>query len=190
MNITKALDEHMAVMQELYPLVPKIRELANQMVAAVKKGGKIFWMGNGGSAADAQHLAAELIGRFCRERPAIASIALSTDTSILTSIANDYEYARVFARQLEALCLPNDVVVGISTSGNSPNVLAGIEVARSKGAMTVGFAGQTGGLLAAQVDCSIQIPSTNTARIQEAHILIGHILCDCIERQLAGEVCE
>jgi D-sedoheptulose 7-phosphate isomerase len=187
MNITQALDENIKVMQQLYPLVPQIRTLADQMVAAIQKGGKIFWMGNGGSASDAQHLAAELIGRFSRERPAIASIALNTDTSILTSVSNDYGYERIFARQLEALCAPNDVVVGLSTSGNSPNVLAGIEIARSKGAMTVGFAGQTGGLLAAQVDCSIQIPSTNTARIQEAHILIGHILCDCIERKLSGE---
>jgi D-sedoheptulose 7-phosphate isomerase len=185
MEIIKAFNEHLAVAQQLHILEPQIRELADHMISSVKKGGKILWMGNGGSAADAQHLAAELVGRFHLERPAIASIALTTDTSILTSVANDYDFSRVFVRQLEALCLPNDVVVGISTSGNSPNVLAGIEVARHKGAFTVGFSGQSGGLLAAQVDCSIQIPSMTTARIQEAHILIGHILCECIERGLA-----
>jgi D-sedoheptulose 7-phosphate isomerase len=185
MNIEQAITEHMTVIKQLEHMAPKIRELAAYMVTALKKGGKIFWMGNGGSAADAQHLAAELIGRFCRERPAIPSIALSTDTSILTSVANDYDYSRIFARQLEALCLTNDVVVGISTSGNSPNILAGIETAREKGAMTVGFLGHTGGLLATKVEHSILIPSDNTARIQEAHILIGHILCDCIERALA-----
>lgn len=183
--ITAAFDEHITVIQQLRSLEPKIRELATQMISVLKNGGKILWMGNGGSAADAQHLAAELVGRFYRERRALASIALTTDTSILTSVANDYDYSRIFARQLEALCLPNDIVVGISTSGNSPNVLAGIEVARTLGAFTVGFSGKAGGELASQVDCSIQVPSTTTARIQEGHSLVGHILCECIDQELS-----
>jgi D-sedoheptulose 7-phosphate isomerase len=151
------------------------------MTSAVLDGGKIFWMGNGGSAADSQHLAAELVARFARERRALASIALTADSSILTAVANDYSFDRVFGRQLEALCHSNDVVVGISTSGNSENVVFGVRTAKRLGAFTVALTGSGGGRLAREADASLVVSSSVTARIQEAHILIGHILCDWIE---------
>jgi D-sedoheptulose 7-phosphate isomerase len=144
-------------------------------------------MGNGGSAADAQHLAAELVVRFTRERRAFASIALTTDTSILTAAANDYSFTMIFSRQLEALCGPGDSVVAISTSGNSPNVIAGLRKAREIGAYTVAFTGNGGGDMKNLAHAVLDINSTTTARIQEAHILIGHILCDWLEAALAGE---
>ena len=155
------------------------------MTTAVRNNGTIFWMGNGGSAADAQHMAAELIGRFKRERRALPSIALTTDTSILTSLANDYDYSIIFARQLAALCKPGDVVVGLSASGNSENVIKGLETAKAKQAVTVALTGGQGGKMIHYADYSLIVPSNETARIQEAHILIGHILCDGIEQCLA-----
>ncbi len=165
----------------LEPMALQIEQIARRMSAALNSGGKIFWMGNGGSAADSQHLAAELVGRFSRERSALSSIALTTDTSILTAIANDYGFDTVFARQVEALCTAADVVVGISTSGNSENIMRGIKRAREVGAYTVGLSGGKGGRLKAAADTCLIIPSTTTARIQEGHILVGHILCDWIE---------
>jgi D-sedoheptulose 7-phosphate isomerase len=138
-------------------------------------------MGNGGSAADSQHLAAELVGRFARERRGLASMALTTDTSILTALANDYCFDHVFSRQIEALCFPQDMVVAISTSGNSKNVLLGVSAAKKIGACTVGLSGESG-KLAEMVDMCISVPTHTTARIQEAHILVGHILCDSVER--------
>ncbi len=182
MDIARSLQEHIDVMQQLHRLIPSIQQLAERMVTSLKNGATIFWMGNGGSASDAQHLAAELVGRFSRNRQALSSIALNTDTSILTSVANDFGYEQIFARQLEALCRTGDIVVGLSTSGNSPNVLAGIEVARQKNAITVGFTGQNGEKLASKVDYPVIIPSIDTARIQEAHAFIGHMLCEWIEK--------
>ncbi|HEV2213994.1 MAG TPA: D-sedoheptulose 7-phosphate isomerase, partial [Terracidiphilus sp.] len=152
-----------------------------EMTRAVLAGKKVLWCGNGGSAADSQHLAAELMGRFRRERRGLASVALTTDTSILTAIGNDYGYDRVFARQVEALCNPGDVLVGISTSGNSRNVCAAVETAKSIGAYTVAFTGESGGKLASLADIILRMPSSDTARIQEGHILCGHMLCDWIE---------
>lgn len=181
-DIAHSIEDHIAVMRQLPELIPTIQQLAARMIDALQKGSKILWMGNGGSASDAQHLAAELVGRFSRNRQALPSIALTTDTSILTSVANDFGYDNIFARQLEALCLPGDIVVGLSTSGNSPNVLAGLEVARRKQAVTVGFTGQMGEKLASQVDYAIVVPSKDTARIQEAHAFIGHILCEWIDK--------
>jgi D-sedoheptulose 7-phosphate isomerase len=180
-NFQANLQEHFNTMQMLEPMFPQLEQIAKRMCDALAQGGKIFWMGNGGSAADSQHLAAELIGRFKKERPAIPSIALSTDTSILTCLSNDYDFSIVFSRQLEALCQPQDVVVGLSTSGNSANILKGVAAAKNIGAYTIGLSGNSGGQLATAADVCITIPSTNTARIQEAHIFIGHSLCEWIE---------
>lgn len=151
------------------------------MVDVLKNGGTIYWCGNGGSAADSQHLAAELVGRFKADRRALRSVALSTDSSVLTCVANDYSFDSIFSRQLEALGRSGDLLVGISTSGNSSNVLRAFECANELGLHTVGLLGKEGGKAQALVDHSIVIPSRTTARIQEAHILIGHCLCDLIE---------
>ena len=156
------------------------------MVEALQNGGKICFMGNGGSAADSQHLAAELVGRFQMERGGMASIAFTTDTSILTAVANDYGYDEIFARQVEALCSPNDVVVGLSTSGNSNNVLKGIHKAKEMGIFTVGLAGKDGGQLKEEADLAFVVPSPKAARVQEAHIFIGHSLCEVIELELGS----
>lgn len=179
------LAEHHETMRAIESQAEVFGQIAEKMIEAMRAGGKICFMGNGGSAADSQHLAAELVGRFQKDRPGWASIAFTTDTSILTAVANDYGYNAVFARQVEGLCGPDDIVVGISTSGNSPNVLAGIEKAREMGVFTVGLAGKDGGKLAASADLSIVVPSPKAARVQEAHIFIGHTLCEAIEDALA-----
>ncbi len=147
-------------------------------------GGKLLFFGNGGSAADAQHLAAEFVGRFVVERGGLAAIALTTDSSILTAVANDYGFERVFARQIEALGRPGDVAIGISTSGNSANVLAAMKQAANQDLKTIGLSGKDGGLLARASDVSITVPAANTARIQECHIAIGHIWCELVEFDL------
>jgi D-sedoheptulose 7-phosphate isomerase len=159
-----------------------LEAIALAMTATLRAGGKILWCGNGGSAGDSQHLAAEIVGRFCRERRGLASVALTTDTSILTSVANDYGFEAVFSRQIEALGNPGDLLVGISTSGNSGNVIAALQAARSQGLVTVGFTGAGGGKVAALAEHLFAVASRDTARVQEAHILAGHILCDWIER--------
>jgi D-sedoheptulose 7-phosphate isomerase len=155
--------------------------IARAMTAAVRAGGKILWCGNGGSAADSQHLAAEIVGRFRRERRGLASVALTTDTSILTSVANDYGFGAVFSRQVEALGASGDLLVGLSISGNSPNVIAALEAACAQGLVTVAFTGAGGGRLAPLADHLFSVVSRDAARIQEAHILAGHMLCDWIE---------
>lgn len=180
-DVVRVIDEHLNTVRELKNLAPIIMQAATKMIAALRNGGKVLWMGNGGSAADSQHLAAELVGRFARERQGLASMALTTDTSILTAVANDYCFDHVFSRQIEALCFPQDLVVAISTSGNSKNVLLGVEAAKKIGAYTVGLSGERG-KLAEMVDLSINVPTDNTARIQETHILVGHILCGSVER--------
>ncbi|HTR25340.1 MAG TPA: D-sedoheptulose 7-phosphate isomerase [Terriglobales bacterium] len=156
---------------------------AAAMSQAIRQGNKILFFGNGGSAADAQHLAAELVGRYLRERPALPAIALTTNTSVLTAIANDYAYEQVFARQIEALGNRGDVAIGITTSGNSSNVLRAMETASTKGLVTIGLTGATGGKLRALVTHCLCVPSTDTPRIQECHILTGHILCEIVESQ-------
>lgn len=161
-----------------------IEAAAFLFVETVLGGGKILLMGNGGSAADAQHIAAELVGRFEKERRGLAAVALTTDSSILTAVANDYSYEELFARQIEALGRPGDLVVGLSTSGNSPNVLRGIRAARALGLKTVGLAGRDGGWLAREVDAAIVVPSNSTARIQEVHITVAHILCAAVDALL------
>ena len=159
----------------------KIVEAALLISDCLAAGGKLLLFGNGGSAADAQHLAAEFVGRFVVERPGLAAIALTTDSSILTAVANDYGFERVFARQIEALARPGDVAIGISTSGNSANVLAAMKQAANQNLKTVGLSGKDGGLLARASDIAVTVPAANTARIQECHIAIGHIWCELVE---------
>lgn len=163
----------------------QIAAAAESMMQSVAKGGKILIFGNGGSAADSQHMAAELIGRFQRERRAVAALALTTDTSSLTALSNDYGFDKVFVRQIEALGKPGDVALAISTSGNSANVLKAVEYARTKGMVTVGLTGGTGGRLASLVDIAICVPSSTTARVQEAHECIIHCLCELLEEKLS-----
>ena len=156
------------------------------MVSAVRNGGKVLLFGNGGSAADAQHMAAELVGRLERERPAIAAIALSTDTSILTAVANDFGFDRVFARQIDALGRPGDVAFAISTSGDSKNVLAGVAAARERGLAVIALTGRDGGHLGRGADVHVNVPVADTARAQEVHRTLLHILCELVETGLAG----
>lgn len=164
---------------------PAIAKAAGFLIAAVRSGGRIFLCGNGGSAADAQHLAAELIGRFNRERAPIAALALTTDSSALTAIANDYAFEEVFARQLRGLGHKGDVLIAISTSGKSPNVLKAAEVAREKGLVVIALTGTRMNPLASLAHLAIQVPASDTARIQEMHIAVGHVLCSLIEDSLA-----
>jgi len=171
-------------------LVDALVRVAETLVAAYRRDGKVLLFGNGGSAADAQHIAAELEGRYLHDRPALHALALHTNTSALTAIANDYGYARVFARQVEAAVRPGDVVIGISTSGNSENILEGVRAARAQGAVTVALTGAGGGRLKNLVDHCLAVPSAETPRIQEAHILIGHILCELVEQELFPRAAE
>lgn len=178
-------EEHLTVAREAFvSLQASVPAVVQAMAASIRRGGKILLFGNGGSAADAQHLATELTIRFTADRAPIAAIALTTDTSALTAAGNDFGFDQLFARQVDALAGPHDVVIGISTSGNSANVLLGLERARAKGAVIVGLTGAGGGRMAALCDHLIAVPSRTTARIQEMHITIGHILCGGLERDL------
>ncbi len=181
LDILAIFKEHQKVIELLEPIIPEIQKTAEKIIESLKNKGTIFWMGNGGSAAEAQHMAAELIGRFRKERRALASIALTTDTSILTCLSNDYNFDIIFSRQLEALCKPQDVVIGLSTSGNSENILRGIQTAKEIGAYTIGFTGEQGGKLKNLADHCFTMPSDNTPRIQEAHQLICHTICEYVE---------
>ena len=178
------LTEHMALCQQLGTLDTSVSQAIQACVQSLQKGGKLMLCGNGGSAADSQHLAAEFTGRFSKDRPPIAAVALSTDTSALTCIGNDYSFNDIFARQVQALGKAGDCLIAISTSGNSGNVLAAVAAAKSLGISTIGLLGRNGGKLKAQCDISIVVPSQVTARIQEAHILIGHSLCGAVELKL------
>lgn len=164
----------------------RIALVAGLMVTAFREGRKVLLFGNGGSATDAAHIAAEFVGRYKRERTPLPAIALATDIAAITCIANDYGYDELFARQVRAHGQKGDIAVGISTSGNSPNVLKGIEAARECGMITVAWTGGTGGKLAGLVDHSFVVPSTVTARIQESHITLGHVLCELVEETLLG----
>jgi D-sedoheptulose 7-phosphate isomerase len=164
-------------------LIGRIAQFAERAAAALQAGGKLIFFGNGGSAADAQHLAAELVVRLRDDRPGLAALALTTNTSILTAASNDYGFDHVFSRQIESLASSKDVVVVLSTSGNSPNILKGAEAARARGAYVVGWTGETGGKLATKVDLLLNVPSSDPQRIQECHITIGHIVCALIEKK-------
>ncbi len=165
-------------------LLARIAEFAERSAAALRHGGKIVFFGNGGSAADAQHLAGELLVRLQRERAALPALALTTNASVLTAAGNDYGFEQIFARQIESLVSPGDVLVAISTSGASANVVRGVAAGRKRGAYLVGMTGETGGTLADQVDLLVNVPSLDPQRIQESHITIGHIVCSLIEQIL------
>jgi len=162
----------------------RIAEVAENIAHGFRTGKKVLFFGNGGSAADAQHLAAEFVGRFGPDRSPLAAISLSTDTSILTALGNDYGYENVFSRQIQALGHAGDIAVAISTSGNSQNVIAAADAARSGGLYTIGFTGDTGGELKNRVEVVFCVPSRRTPRIQETHLLLGHILCELVDREL------
>ena len=164
--------------------LPSLLEVITLVSKAFEAGNKVLFFGNGGSAADAQHLAAEFVNRYIINRPPLPAIALTTDASILTSVSNDLAFDEIFAQQIRALGKEGDVAVGISTSGNSPNVIKAIEVAKKIGIKTVALTGNDGGTLAKMADLSLVVPSNSTPRIQETHILIGHILCEMVEHQL------
>ncbi|MBK1973999.1 D-sedoheptulose 7-phosphate isomerase [Campylobacter sp. TTU-622] len=168
-------------------LLNLIKKVALEIIKAYKNGNKTLLAGNGGSAADAQHIAGELVSRFYFDRPGLASIALTTDTSILTAIGNDYGYEKVFSRQLEAQGLKGDIFIGISTSGNSVNILKALEICKEKGIISVGLTGKSGGKMNDLCDYCIKVPSNCTPRIQESHILIAHILCAIVEEELFGK---
>ncbi len=185
-DVLASLRQHQQVIAELEALAPQIQQFAERLHRAVNAGGTVYWFGNGGSAADAQHLSAELMGRYVSERRGLRSFALTTDSSLMTAIANDYHFDRVYARQVETVARPGDVVVAISTSGNSRNVLAGADAARAAGASVIGLTGASGGALRARCDLCLCAPSTVTARIQECHGLIGHIVCELLDGWIDG----
>jgi D-sedoheptulose 7-phosphate isomerase len=181
-HITREIQESIAVKTELgRTTVAQIADAAVAIVACLRGGGKLIVFGNGGSASDAQHMAAELVGRYAVKRQALAAIALTTNSSSLTAIANDFGFEAIFARQLEALAKPEDVILAISTSGNSSNVLRGLEAAKALGLKKIGLTGNDGGKLRNLVDICLAVPSSSTPRIQEAHALIIHILCGIVE---------
>lgn len=168
--------------------LPRFLEAIKLVSQAFERGNKLLLLGNGGSAADAQHIAAEFVNRFIIDRPPLPAIALTTDTSILTSVANDSAFQEIFARQIKALGKEGDVVLGLSTSGNSPNVIRALEVAKEMGIKTVALTGNDGGMLARLADIPLVVSSSSTPRIQETHILVGHILCEMVEHQLFFKV--
>ena len=183
----RQIEEHRAVVDAVEILLPVLETIAERTCAAFASGGRLYSFGNGGSAADAQHLAAELIGRYRRERRPLPAVALSVDPSVVTCIANDYAFDVVFARQVEALAGPDDVVVAFTTSGRSRNVVDGLAMARRRGATTVLFGGGDGGPAREHADFALIVPGTTTARIQEMHLLMLHLLSDAIDRWAAGE---
>jgi D-sedoheptulose 7-phosphate isomerase len=184
-RVVRIFDEHARLQREfLKHGTDMVVRVAEVLLQAFRKGRTVYFFGNGGSAADAQHLAAEFVNRFRVERRALPALALTTDTSTLTAIANDSSFDRVFARQIEAFGRPDDVAVGISTSGESPNVIAGIRQARQQGLVTIGFSGGDGGALLRESDHCIVVPSKTTARIQELHLIAGHAICDIVEQEI------
>jgi len=185
--IKESIEEHKKVLSSLEKYIPLIEKIASLCISSLKKGGKIVFCGNGGSAADSQHLAAELVGRFLKEKRPLSSLALSTNTSILTALGNDYGFEYTFSKQVEALLKPEDVLVAISTSGNSKNVIEAVKKAKEIKVKTIGLLGKGGGKLKKIVDLPLVIESNNTARIQEMHILVGHILCKLIEEEYIGK---
>lgn len=185
-SIVKAFDESIRVKQAfLRDNLEALTQAIDAIVAAFKRGNKLLLFGNGGSAADAQHIAAEFTNRFLIERPPLPAIALTTDSSALTAIANDYDYAKVFAKQVQALGKPEDIAIAISTSGNSPNVLAAIEACKTLNISTIGLTGGSGGKMIGKVDYMLRVAEgKNSPRIQETHILVGHVICDIVDQKL------
>lgn len=186
-RIKEIMSESSSLILTSIDLSKKIEDAVNTIIKCLEEKNKLIIFGNGGSAADAQHISAEFIGRFQRERESLPAISLTTDTSVLTSLSNDYSYDTVFSRQCESLVSKGDVVLGISTSGNSKNIENGIITSKSKGAVTIGLLGEDGGTIKNFVDISIQVPSKNTARIQEVHRVIYHIICELVERKIAEQ---
>ena len=184
--ISQRIKDSIAVKQQLLRHTELYAEVAEQLIRAIRRGNKVLLFGNGGSAADAQHIAAEFVGRYYLDRPALPAQALTVNTSSLTAIGNDYDYDQIFSRQIEAFGQAGDVAIGISTSGNSRNVIEALLTAKRKDMVTVGMAGESGGQLKAEVDYCICVPSRDTPRIQEAHILVGHILSELVEQAIFG----
>src|ERR1700730_9246623 len=186
-EIRRQLEESARIKQSFSgELVQRIALFAEKSTAALRAGGKLVFFGNGGSAADALHLAAELVVRLRTERPGLAALALTANPSVLTAAGNDYGFERIFSRQIESLLASNDILVALSTSCNSPNVIRGVEAGRIRGAYLVAFTGETGGQLASKVDLLLNVPSEDAQRIQECHITIGHIACGLIEQLARG----
>jgi D-sedoheptulose 7-phosphate isomerase len=186
-EIRRQLEESTRVKQSFSDeLVGRIAQFSEKSAAALRSGGKIVFFGNGGSAADTMHLAAELVVRLRTERQGLAALALTTNPCVLTAAGNDYGFEFIFSRQIESLVTPQDVLVALSTSGNSPNILRGIEAGRARGAFLVAFTGETGGKVGGKVDLLLNVPSRDPQRIQECHITIGHIACSLIERLACG----
>ena len=182
---SSTVSEHLEVAKTLAGMAGQIQPIADAWLTALRNGKKVLFFGNGGSAADAQHLAAELVVRFRQNRRALPGIALTTDTSILTAHSNDFGFETVFSRQVEALAQPGDVVIGISTSGNSASIMAGLKAAKEAGCVSICFTGAGGGACAPLADLVLHVPSDVTARIQECHMLVGHVLCDWVEAAFA-----
>lgn len=188
--IRSAVEETQATLEKVLAdnaLLASVEQAAQACINALQGGHKIMLCGNGGSAADSQHIAAELVSRYNYDRPGLPAIALTTDTSALTAIGNDYGYEKVFSRQIEALGQSKDVLIAISTSGNSPNILKALETAKAKGIISIGFTGESGGKMAALCDIVLKMPSAITPKIQECHIMFGHIICQMIEDTIFGE---
>lgn len=185
--IRQRIEDSIMVKRRLLECTETCAEVAERIIRAFRKGNKVLLFGNGGSAADAQHIAAELVGRYYLDRPALPAQALTTNTSTLTAIGNDYDYDQIFSRQIEAFGQTGDVAIGISTSGGSRNVIEALRAAKRKGMVTIGMTGESGGQLKAEVDYCICVPSTATPRIQEAHILVGHILSELVEQAIFGD---
>jgi D-sedoheptulose 7-phosphate isomerase len=186
--IERFVSESIRVKKEFFDTnASLVAETATRMAAGLRDGRKVLLFGNGGSAADAQHIAAEFVGRFIPDRIPLPAISLATDTSALTALGNDYGYNTVFSRQVQALGNPGDIAIGISTSGNSPSVVEALEVARSKNLFTIGFTGQGGGKMLGKADVLFCVPTKMTPRVQETHITLGHVLCELIDRELFPE---
>jgi D-sedoheptulose 7-phosphate isomerase len=183
-EIIAILNEGIRINENLKDLAPLIEETSNEIINAYKKSKKVVLFGNGGSAADAQHIAAEFVGKFYKDRDSLPALAFHTNTSVVTATANDYGFDLIFERQVSSFVNEGDIAIGISTSGNSPNVIKGLIKAKEKGAITIGFTGQRENQIEKIVDYCIKIPSTDTPRIQEGHITIGHIICYLVEKEL------
>ncbi len=186
--ISQRIEASIAVKQQLLSHTEICAAVAERLIRAIRRGNKLLLFGNGGSAADAQHIAAEFVGRYYLDRPALPAQALTVNTSSLTAIGNDYDYDQIFARQIEAFGQAGDVAIGISTSGNSRNVIEALRAAKRKDMVTVGMTGESGGQLKVEVDYCICVPSRDTPRIQEAHILVGHILSELVEQAIFGDL--